>query len=82
MQVESISCLALDNSVVYAAVGTSVRMFKRGKQTREWAGHGGCVHTMLLLGSQLVVVDETNCLRVWDTGMSRGEWLVVGITLN
>ena len=74
--------MALDNSVVYAAVGTSVRMFKRGKQTREWTGHGGCVHTMLLLGSQLVVVDETNCLRVLGTGMSRDEWLVREITLK
>ena len=53
VQEDSITCLSLDDaSIVYTAVGPTVRMFRRGRQTREWAGHGGCVHTMLLLGPQ------------------------------
>ena len=67
MQEDPISCLALDDTTVYAGVHNSVRVFRRGKERRRWEGHGGCVHTLLLLGTKLVVVDESNCLRVWDT---------------
>ena len=66
LQSDDITCLVHDETHTFIAVGKLIKEFYLGREVAMYEGHSGCVHTLLLLGQQLVAIDNQNCLKVWN----------------
>ena len=65
---------------MFAACGTVVKAFKRGKEVDVYLGHEGEVQILLPFGEHLVSIDDKNCLKIWHV-RDRG-WLMCSIYLG
>ena len=74
IQLHPLQCLALQGQLVFAACGTVVKAFKRGKEVDVYLGHEGEVQILLPFGEHLVSIDDKNCLKIWHV-RDRG-WLM------
>jgi len=62
-----INCLASDANFIYAAAANKIYAFKLGRKVaKTYTGHKENVHLLLPFSSQLVSVDESNELIIWD----------------
>ncbi|XP_037086803.1 LOW QUALITY PROTEIN: WD repeat-containing protein 36-like [Pollicipes pollicipes] len=62
-----IEVMAADRTLVYTAVGCTVRGWRRGTElVHTYADHKQPVHLMLPFGPHLLTVDTDSTLRMWD----------------